>query len=281
MRSALGKLALLAATAGAILLALELGLRVSGYDPLRSFERGRELILRPSADPGLRYELRPGAAGSAWGTDVRVNAQGFRGALPPPVSLERARVVLLGDSIAFGILVREEFTAAVKLQALLRAQGGPVDVLNLGVGGYDTLQEVALLELRGFSLEPDLIVLVYCLNDIGVVSTNQEYIERLAERRDRWLFRLALVQWVSDRLARREHATWMDRMNDPEIFRRTYRGQIEDVRSDPRVRDLMAAASDEFPSNWYREPDKVGRLRFAFARLSEVARARRVPVVVA
>ena len=47
----------------------------------------------------------------------------------------------------------------------LRAQGRKVDGFNLGVGNYNTLQELSLFKDRGMKLKPDIIVLGYFIND--------------------------------------------------------------------------------------------------------------------
>ena len=82
------------------LIALEIALRLYGYNPLRDW-RMRDFAMRPSAYPDLKYELTPGASGRVWGTDLKINSQGFRG--PEPSSNPSTqRVIVLGDSIAFG-----------------------------------------------------------------------------------------------------------------------------------------------------------------------------------
>jgi lysophospholipase L1-like esterase len=40
-----------------------------------------------------------------------------------------------------------------------------VEVLNFGVNGYNTRQEVETLREKGLQFEPDLVVVAYCVND--------------------------------------------------------------------------------------------------------------------
>jgi lysophospholipase L1-like esterase len=91
---------------------------------------------------------------------VRTNAGGWRG---PELSekKERRRILLLGDSITFGWGVAEEQTFARRLEQRLGAE-----VINLGVGGYNTAMEKAALEKYGLGYSPDAIVLVYVFNDL-------------------------------------------------------------------------------------------------------------------
>lgn len=100
-----------------------------------------------------------------------INNLGFRG---PDVSIEKAegtfRVLALGDSVAFGYGVPARRTFVSQLEILLNAQnpGRKFEGLNSGVSGYNTIQELALLNEVGLSLSPDLVVLGYCPNDILV-----------------------------------------------------------------------------------------------------------------
>jgi len=100
------------------------------------------------------------------------NPKGFRG---PDFSLDKPpaviRFVFLGDSFTFGEGVRDSDTYPERFRALGNESGAfpgrMVEAINLGVGGYDTIQEAALLRDFGVSLSPDRIVVGYCLNDAG------------------------------------------------------------------------------------------------------------------
>jgi hypothetical protein len=106
------------------------------------------------------WELRRGFHGLDLGEMATVNAQGYRGrehAFVKPAG--RARVVMLGDSIAYGAGVKDEETFA----ALLESRGTRFDVVNLAVGGYGTDQELIRLEREGVRYAPDAVVLHFCL----------------------------------------------------------------------------------------------------------------------
>jgi len=130
-------------------------------------------------DQALRFKLRPGFDETIGGVEYRVNALGLRGG---PISTEKPagtkRVLIVGDSYAFGLGVREEDSLEMRLQELLErtdpaapaAPPAKVEVLNLGVPAYQTQQELTLLERVGFPLSPDLVVLVYYANDNVVAS---------------------------------------------------------------------------------------------------------------
>jgi hypothetical protein len=105
---------------------------------------------------------RPRAVAPMGGGRVTLNAQGFRGKdLSPPKGASRTRVVLLGDSIAFGYGVSDEETFAHRLEV----EDNGLEVLNLGVEGYGPGQELLLLQRTGLGANPDVVVLAVCLRN--------------------------------------------------------------------------------------------------------------------
>ena len=102
-RGGLGSnLALALLSAVVALGAVELALRAAGYDRLSDLRAEGGLILRPSSNPDLAYELVPGASGDFWGTQVSINAHGFRGRMDSNTPFDGFRIIALGDSITFG-----------------------------------------------------------------------------------------------------------------------------------------------------------------------------------
>jgi len=262
------------------LLALEIGLRLDGYNPLKDWLNGGESIFRASADPDLKYELTPGASGTFSGTYVKINSQGFRGP-EPSSSPSGPRVIVLGDSIAFGNFLNWEDTFSGQLEQRLHSAKRAVEVLNFGVGGYDVLQEVALLESRGLKYRPDLVVVAYCLNDISIASTSLDHIERMRSRQRSFLYRSRLAQFVLSNVEKIRVKRWLSYMNQPEVFHREYEHQIDPI-GDEEV-ELLARMerTPRCPSTtWYGDRDRVGRLRFAFRRLANTAKENGFSVVV-
>ena len=77
------------------------------------------------------------------------------------------RILLLGDSFmeAYSVALEESFPR--QLEALVRASGIDVEVINLGVGGYGTLQEYLTFQDVGRRYEPDLVLLGFTIaNDV-------------------------------------------------------------------------------------------------------------------
>jgi len=102
---------------------------------------------------------------------VTINRRGFRTAefeiARRPSSL---RVVCLGDSWTFGANVDDDATYPRRLAAALGSRFPTVDVevLNLGVMGYSSLQGLALVRRQALALDPDVLVLGFGMNDSRV-----------------------------------------------------------------------------------------------------------------
>jgi len=162
-------------------------LRLAGLQPERPHVTriGREAIRRPA--PGLAYLYEPytsfteqwpsdphGYLGEDRSITYQVNNAGFRG---EDFGLEHpggTRVAILGDSFAWGTGVRSEDLASARIEQVLRSSAGvegPADVYNFGLAGYNTANELALLEHTVLDYDPDVCVLWYFLNDLGGVST--------------------------------------------------------------------------------------------------------------
>lgn len=108
----------------------------------------------------------PGARGrfKSYGFDVQVeiNAQGFRGpAIAPAKDASKTRVLVVGDSLVWGFGVEQEEIFTSKMAA----QCQDLEVINFGVSGYSTDQELLLFKEQGKALKPDVVVLVVSGND--------------------------------------------------------------------------------------------------------------------
>lgn len=126
--------------------------------------------LPPGLDlDGRLYQHKPNLQLDLGSFRLRTNALGCRGpeiarGKPPGVF----RIVVLGDSVAFGWGVDDEVTFVRRLEAEWNAAHPqrPIEVVNTALPMYDTNQELAALRELGLSLQPDLVLLVYVVNDI-------------------------------------------------------------------------------------------------------------------
>jgi lysophospholipase L1-like esterase len=135
-------------------------------------------VFVPSANDVLLYEPKPNTRD--------INAYGVRDF---PFAVEKPagtfRIVVLGDSIGFGfcndrqpLAVEDTFAKVLERDLRRRFPAQPIEVLNLSVSGYDTVQEVEFLSRKGLPLHPDLVLLAYCLNDAWSASAETFAFER-------------------------------------------------------------------------------------------------------
>ncbi|MCB9457027.1 MAG: hypothetical protein H6671_13650 [Anaerolineaceae bacterium] len=126
------------------------------YDRATIDARAAQLI----GVPYLNFTLNPD-----W---EDVNARGIRGelvAVPKPAGVYR--ILALGGSTTFGHALNAEESWPAQLQRILRDEYGytRVEVVNLGVPGYYSLDSVVSLATRGLMHQPDLIMDYDNLND--------------------------------------------------------------------------------------------------------------------
>jgi hypothetical protein len=124
---------------------------------------GRETIYQASTIPNLDYDLKPNVAGTAQNVPVKTNSYGMRDDEPLPG--DRERIVVIGDSFAFGFGVPQDDLFPLLLEQKLNSVADKYDVLNLTVPGYNVQDEVNILKARGLLWQPKTIIIAYVLND--------------------------------------------------------------------------------------------------------------------
>jgi hypothetical protein len=166
IRNAVKKLSLILFSTLFGLAICEAGLRLLGHKYGGSTLRN---------DPLLGWSLRPGSGawevdeGFAWG---KINSQGYRDrerTVNKPHGVYR--VAVLGDSFteARQVDLEKTFVSLAEEELNRRRCFGEhrVEVLNFGIGGFGTGQELLLLRERVWKFNPDLVVLqFYASNDL-------------------------------------------------------------------------------------------------------------------
>ncbi len=129
-----------------------------------------------TSDPDLGWALRPNAEG--WNVSdgkqyIRINSDGMRDKeRSVPKSPHSFRIAVLGDSVTEARQVALEDTFPSRLERQLAhcpsMQGRTVEVLNFGVPGYGTAQELLMLRGKARKYRPDLVLLeFYFGNDLS------------------------------------------------------------------------------------------------------------------
>ncbi len=141
----------------------EIGLRIIGfsYPEFYQVDASRGYALRPGVEGWYRKE------GVAY---IRVNSDGLRDrehAVAKPAGT--VRIAVLGDSYpeALSVSDTEAFWSVMegKLRECNAFGGRQIEVINFGVSGYGTAQELLTLRERVWKYSPDIVMLTITTNN--------------------------------------------------------------------------------------------------------------------
>ena len=223
-------------------------------------------LYRRSDDSRLIYEPARGASIETPYGMAQFNSAGMRDDREHHLARDgRMRIALVGDSIVWGEELPLEATLGSSLENELGRER--VEVLNFGVSGYDTHQERVWYDQAVLPFRPQVVVVVYCLNDVMIMSGPFNRYATVAEARlkdeqDRYLEGVAPIRAETlDRTAREDEraSAW---------------------KSLSRLRAMFQgwfyAASADYTDEYlimYGRPDRVRRMERALAELGASIRA--------
>lgn len=139
------------------------------YHPVRQYELVPGSTFTFEREVAIRHGLSQDYLDAWERITYRINSLGCRGAEVSALkSADTFRILLLGDSVAFGWGIEEQDTIACRLQQRLNqsAGGRRYEVWNCGVPGFATWQELSYLAEKGPAFRPDLVVLPFLFNDV-------------------------------------------------------------------------------------------------------------------
>ena len=164
---------------------------VAASIPCLAAEAVLRLLAFPSDTPGLFLKVasevewsgRPSSRGMFAGVPVAFNSLGLR---DRERSMQRTpgtkRILMLGDSMTFGMGVAEEETFPRVTEGLLNASQtrgqAPVEILNFSLPGYNTLHELAQLKELGLAFHPDVVVVGFFYNDVELSTVQGRRLAR-------------------------------------------------------------------------------------------------------
>ena len=231
------------------MLALEAVGRMSGLLELRSSTRFSET---------KGYELVPNRK--------NINSHGLR---DREISLEKPtntfRILALGDSYTYGHRVTIEGTYVKQLESMLNQKLGHrgirYEVLNAGVPGYNTRQELIHLQEVGLLYQPDAIILGFTMTDAELGFFDLKDI-------DGQLWMVRLKEWIKNHFVLYDFV----RSRLKRLINR-----IESARHNVKVRGaafwpLEEAAAGRTNAGWER-------CRESLEKFAAIARTRRIPIL--
>ena len=271
------------------LLVFEAILRLRGYQPFRFAERVNGELLTVTDNPELPYVLTPDVEGEGWYTQVKVNSHGFRDREFDETKGNRLRIVALGDSITFGSRLSPPSVLYPKrLEHLLQSRPSTsnAEVLNFGVTGYDIVNNVEHLRVRALRFHPDIVLLGFCVNDIGTSSTAMAYV-RAAKHLSNPLLHFRTAQFILSTGLRRLAAQQASDDQDINVFRRTNRSRIHSIEGDSELSADMLKLAEWTRRHrgsgllqWWTQPERIGFLEYGFDKLRTLQQNHGFTVVV-
>lgn len=132
-----------------------------------------EKLVNPYPHKAIRFKLYPKLDIFFKNKMFTTNSDGFRG--EEFTSKKSKRIVGIGDSVLMGWGVSDRETYLEQLENHFQKIGEAIETINLGVMGYNTVQEYFVLKDYGIKLKPDLVLLQFVGND---VSGRVNYAER-------------------------------------------------------------------------------------------------------
>ena len=134
-------------------------------------------IYRVHPDPRVAYVLRPDAELAIFEGRIHSDELGLRRRPLPPRGPDALRIVVLGDSVAFGYGLDDDETLANRLELLLNAAGEaagvaggaparPVECRTVAIPGWNHRNAVWCLLDHLEALDPDLVLYLPIANDM-------------------------------------------------------------------------------------------------------------------
>ena len=186
---------------------------------------------------------------------VSIDSLGFRG---PNFTREKPagqwRIVMLGDSYVYGDFVDDHQTFPFQVEARLDRACSDALVINAGLGGTTIVDHASMLQ-RALPLNPDLVILVFVVDDFDNLADPVSSWQHLAANRERKSrFPLSIVYpWARHtalwNLLVRARATQMNR-EDAAALQQRYAGDRTATSQHLRDRygELLLAMRDTLKS---------------------------------
>lgn len=128
------------------------------------------LIHEASQNLSLLYKPIPNAESFVYHVDNKINSQGFRDREFEVEKKNATRILFLGDSVVYGYALNLDQTLPKQVETLFQKKNKSVEILNFGVSGYETEQEIEFFKENGLRFKPDFVLVGYTLNDSNYAS---------------------------------------------------------------------------------------------------------------
>jgi len=175
-------------------------------------------LKRQSDIEGLSHEHIPNSEATLMNVDVKINSSGFRDDELKDKSEFDNRIMLVGSSITMGWGVERKDNLESKLEDNFKKANFNIDVVNTGIGNYNTVLEEKLLKKNIKIVKPDIVILHYFINDCEVLGAGNHNI---------FIENSYLVAYLYVRIAQAMHAKSNHYSSIGEYYRNLYNDDSE------------------------------------------------------
>ncbi len=115
---------------------------------------------------------------------IKINSDGFRDREFSIVKPNNTiRIIALGDSFTYGygVEVNESWPKLLEKTLNISLTNFSVEVLNMGVPGYNIFEQIEFFRMKGLKYDPDIVIFTFQSNDIINSSNVNEKYEELKE----------------------------------------------------------------------------------------------------
>ena len=185
-----------------ILFLLEISLRLFFPQDLNYFKLDETLGYK--GIPNMKTAFRI----PEFSTIVKLNEKGLRDYNHEyENNLGKYRILVLGDSMTFGYGVENNEAYPNVLENFLNEKESKYEIINAGVTGWNTAQELAFLETEGLNYNPNMVLLGIMSNDIptNYLDKNIFLLENGKLVKNYPSYKFSLIQRVKNFLSSHSH----------------------------------------------------------------------------
>jgi hypothetical protein len=167
------------------------------------------------------------------------------------------KIAVIGDSHAYSANVKTmDETFPSQLEKFLNANIGQrvVKVLNFGVPGYNTAQELEVLKAKALMFAPKMVILQYCINDTHICNYIQPEYKKLHSLIHKSQFLVVLWKNILySHLGKAFLLDWIGRQfPDALLFQEGLVGTLKGANTEvPARRPHPARTRDRVPERYY------------------------------
>ena len=147
--------------------------QINSYKPM-----GVSGFLKAADNSKVLYDLKPNLDDLFKQSIFQTNAQGNR---DKPYSIQKppstTRGVVIGDSFTMGsgVDIENVYHSVVEQKINERNKDSNFEIINFGVGGYNLLNYLGIMESKILPYQPDFIILGFCGNNDFFIPSEKHY----------------------------------------------------------------------------------------------------------